>query len=425
MTAQMEMAEIRVAIIAPADGLDQPWIDNLRTTPGVEVVARVGALAPGIEAVEQLQPDVLIVDRPVDEIESTLHAVYPAAPRTLCVAVLPEQDLAALRRVIGAGGRDEMIKPLATAELVASLRQVVQMEAARREMAGVPGGPAERKATELGKVIVVMGAKGGVGATTVAANLAVALRQVSDDSVVLADFSLQFGDVAVLLNVWSKHSVHNLALHAQTLDDTLLERVLVTHNSGVRVLQAPADPEQAGDISSAQLAAIVGYLRTRFCYVVIDCWSFVDEITETLVGGVDRVVVVTTPEVPALKSTKLALDYFTRRGLPRERISLVLNRRRFFSSMKGIGIGPDDVEAHLGQKIQVEIPNDDLTMLYAANKGIPVVQGEGKSWIAQSIRKLAETISGKDVVTSAAQKEARASQAGGAQPRARRWFGWG
>ncbi|HSH82916.1 MAG TPA: hypothetical protein VLA19_30660, partial [Herpetosiphonaceae bacterium] len=129
---------IQVVVIAPPDGLDQPWIDGLGSERGIEVLARVAVLKRGIEAVEQLQPNVLVIDRDVEEIEDTLHEIYPIAPNTLCVAVQPSQDMAAIRRLIAAGARDVVAKPLQAKELAASMRQVVQMDAARRERAGLP-----------------------------------------------------------------------------------------------------------------------------------------------------------------------------------------------------------------------------------------------------------------------------------------------
>src|SRR5919202_1353801 len=80
MSAKANMPPIGVVVIAPVDGLDQDWIEALQSDPGIEFMAKVGLLKRGIEAVEQLQPDVLVIDRPGDEIEQTLHAVYPSAP---------------------------------------------------------------------------------------------------------------------------------------------------------------------------------------------------------------------------------------------------------------------------------------------------------------------------------------------------------
>ncbi|HEX6288172.1 MAG TPA: AAA family ATPase [Herpetosiphonaceae bacterium] len=393
--AQNQATVIRIVIIAPVDGLNQEWIETLQSDPSVHVQARIGVLQRGVETVQHLQPNVLLIDRSIEEIEETIQAVYAAAPETLCIAVLPQQDMAAVRRLVSAGARDILAKPLHARELIASIRQVVQMEDARRQRAGKPSMLARFEPRTSGsKVIVVMGPKGGVGSTTVATNLAVALRHVSGQDVVLADFSLQFGDVAVLLNLWSKHTLHDLAVHYTTLDDGLLERVLVPHESGIKVLLAPNEPELTADMSGKHIAAVVAALRGKFSYVVIDCWSFMDEITETLMTTADQVLLVTTPEVPALKNTKQALEYFTRHGVQRERVALVLNR---FPSVKGVTL--NDIQQHLKHPIQANLPSDGPAVTYAANKGVPVIQSHPQSWVAQSFLKLAAWVAGDKVQT--------------------------
>ncbi len=394
MFAKADRLPVRVVVIAPPDGQDQPWITGLESHAGVDVLARVGVLKHGIEVIEQLQPQLVIIDRTVKEIEEALHAVAMVASRALCIAMLPQQDMPSVRRLVAGGARDILIKPIGAKEVIASLQQVMQLEEARRERSGLPSLLVDHTGTKTGKVIALMGAKGGVGTTTVATNLAVALRQLTGKRVALADFSLQFGDVAVLLNVWSKHTVHDLAVHYQTLDETLLERVLMPHSSGVKVLQAPSDLRMAGEIGPKQIAAMVKLLRSHFDYVVMDCWSFVDEITETLLGNADQVLLVTTPDVPALKNTKQALDYFTGHGVQRDQMALVLNR---FPSIKGIKLS--DIQEHLRHPIQANLPSDGPTLAYAANEGIPVVQSHPQSWVAQSLLKLAAWVAGDAVKT--------------------------
>lgn len=392
--SQALVTQVRVVVVAPADGLDQEWISLLRSEPSVDLLACVGVLNRGIEAVAQLQPNVLIIDRSIEEMEETLNSMYAVAPQTLCFAVIPQQDMSTVRRLVAAGARDILIKPFQHQDLLTSLRQGVQMEETRRQRSGLPSLLTQRQHAQVGKVIVVMGAKGGVGTTTVATNLAVALKLVHGKEVALADFSLQFGDVAALLNLWSKHTLHDLAVHYQALDDRLLERVMMTHSSGVKVLQAPSEPELAADMSGEQVQAIIEMLRSRFAYVVVDCWSFLDEITETLMATADQVLLVTTPEVPALKNTKQALEYFTRHGMQRENVRLVLNR---FPSVKGVTL--QDIQQHLKHPIQANLPSDGPAVTYAANKGVPVVMSHPQSWVAQSFLRLAAWLAGDKVET--------------------------
>ncbi|WP_026370951.1 AAA family ATPase [Kallotenue papyrolyticum] len=394
MATHNRSSVIRVVVVAPAEAIDQEWIRALEADPEIALVASMGVLQRGIDAVREHQPHVLVIDRPLDQVEQLIQAAAAVAPQTLCVAILPQQDMAAVRRLVAAGARDILAKPLNQRELVASLRQVVQNEEHRRRRVGLPSLLAPVARPTNGKLVVVMGPKGGVGATTVATNLAVALRQVSGAEVALADVCLQFGDVAVLLNLWSRHTLHDLAVHHQNIDDALLDRVLVPHASGVRVLLAPGEPELTADIGAAQITAIIKALRQRFAFVVVDCWSVLDEVTETLINLADQVLLVTTPEVPALKDTKQALEYFQRHGVHREHIVLVLNR---FPSVKGVTL--QDIQQHLRHPIQANLPSDGPAVTYAANKGVPVLLSHPQSWVAQSFRKLAAWIAGDQVET--------------------------
>jgi len=396
-------------VIAPADGMDQEWIKELQREPDINLVARVGAHKRGAAAVAELRPHVLVIDRTVEEIEEVLNALYPVAPQTLCLGVLPGEDMASVRRLMAAGARDILFKPLTAKELMSSLRQVVEIESARRESAGLPPLLAERQATGAPKVILVRGAKGGAGTTTVATNLAVALKQATGSSVALVDFNMQFGDVAVLLNVRAKHTLEDLATHYQTLDASLLERVLAPHSSGIKVVQALSEPEQAGELSGEHASAIVDGLRAQFAYIVIDTWPFLDETTDTLMAAADQVLLVITPEVAALKNARQALEYWKRHGVPHDHVAVVLTR---FPGLKGITLKA--IEEHLRRPVQATIPDDYLSVTYAANRGVPLVQSYPDSWVAQSMRKLAAWVAGGNVQTI--------SQARPQAPR--RWLAW-
>jgi pilus assembly protein CpaE len=374
---------IRVIVITSPDQLDQEWINRLAREAEVERLDRVGSVAAGVLLARQNRPDLVIVDRDVEQTEAAIRQIFTQVPSALCIAVTPSADMTTLRRLVMAGARDVIGRPVHHSDLMNSIRSVVAAERDRSVRAASDG---ERR---LGRLIVVIAPKGGVGTTTIATNLAVALRQVTNTSVALADMGLQFGDVGVQLNIWSRHTLYDLVTHANELDDTLFEKVLQAHSSGIKALLAPHEPDAAGDISGEAMTAVLHGLLARHTYVVCDTWSFLDEVTETLLQKADDVLVVTTPEVPALRNTKSFLEHITRNELTRGRITLVLNR---FPSVNGIAL--QDVQKHLRYPVGANIPSEGQPITHSVNRGVPIVMAQPHSWASQSLLRLAAYVAG-------------------------------
>ncbi len=217
---------------------------------------------------------------------------------------------------------------------------------------------------------------------------------MSAGRVVLADFGLQFGDVGVHLNIWSKYTIQDLLAHVEDIDDAMLAPVLQQHSSGIHVLLAPTTPEIAGEITADQIDLLLDQLLARHTYVVADTWSFLDEVACSLLRRADEVVVVTTPEVPSLKNVKHFLEYTRQQSLVDGRITLVLNR---FPSVEGISL--QDVQQHLRYPVGANIPSEGRLVTHSVNRGIPVVISHPQSWVGQSILKLAGHIAGDHIST--------------------------
>lgn len=383
----------RIVVITAPERLDQEWVNRLADESDIESVERVGVLTAGIELVQQIRPDIVVVDRDVEQTEAGIRQIFTSVPGALCIALVAQSDVATLRRLVSAGARDVLGKPVQYGELIGSIRSMLATESDRRSRALVPGAD-EPGLQGRGKLVMITSPKGGVGTTTIATNVAVALRRMSGGRVVLADFGLQFGDVGVHLNLWSKHTLHDLLGSVDEIDDAMLGRVLQQHSSGVQVLLAPNDPEAAGEIAAEQLSTILDRLLERHSYVVADTWSFLDEVALSLLRRADEVLVVTTPEVPSLKNAKHFLEYVRQQELAQGHVTLVLNR---FPSVDGISL--QDVQQHLRYPVGANIPSEGQLITHSVNRGIPVVLSHPQSWAAQSLIKLAARIAGDKVST--------------------------
>jgi pilus assembly protein CpaE len=382
-------SRVRTVIFTAPERIDQEWISRLAAAPEIELLERVALVNQAGETARRLRPELAIIDRELGQAEICVRQILAAAPDAYCVVLLPDPDLPALRRLMAAGARDVLAAPAGSGELLAAARQA-RASSAERRSAKHAVAEAQR-----GRLIVVTAPKGGVGTTTVAANVAVALRQVAGAPVALVDCSLQFGDVGVHMNLRSKYSLLDLA-GASEIDDAMLSRVLCEHESGVQVLLAPAEPEAAAQVDGAPVGAVIAKLRARYSYVVVDTWSFLDEVTETLLRLADEVLLVATPELPTLRNTKRLIEYAQRHQLATGHVLIVLNR---FPSVEGISL--DDVQQHLRHPVAANIPSEGMAVTQSINRGIPLVISHPKGWAAQNILRLAARLAGDEVSTIA------------------------
>lgn len=379
----------RTLIVSAARPDQDEWLEKLLATRNIEVVEFVQDGAAAAEAARTHQPTLLIVEREASQAEAIIRQVTAVMPGILSIAMVPEPDVPTLRRLMAVGARDVLPAPASYSELIASIRQTITTEAERRSVEIVAPAQVGR-----GKLIVVIAPKGGVGATTLAANLALALRQETKQEVALADFSLQFGDVGVHLNLRSKYAINDLLATASEIEATMLKRVLSEHSSGVDVLLAPSEPESSAEVTGPVVEAILDHMLNQYAYVIADTWSFLDEITTTLLRRADEVLLVATPELPTLKNAKRFLEVAGRQSLINGRLSIVLNR---FPSIEGITL--DDVQRHLSHPVSANIPSEGQLVTHSINRGVPLVVSHPRSWAAQSILRLAGKLAGDDVET--------------------------
>src|SRR5688572_1348450 len=215
----------------------------------MEVAGTAGGGQEAVNMAKQHRPHVILMDinmPDMDGITATeiISNTVPESP-IIMMSVQGEQDY--LRRSMLAGAREFLVKPFSADELINSIRHVHELEKVRRARyapmqqaaAPAPGGPAAAAPGQpaRGKVISFFSPKGGVGRTTIATNLAVALHQVTEKPVVLVDGSLPFGDIAVILNMSPKaKTIADLIGSFESADSDVVESILVQHSTGIKVM---------------------------------------------------------------------------------------------------------------------------------------------------------------------------------------------
>ena len=185
--------------------------------------------------------------------------------------------------------RSYLCKPFSGDDLINTIIKTHDLEVRRREQTGYSRPSEEIKS----KVITVFSTKGGVGKTTLASNLAVSIARHSKKKVALVDLDLQFGDIAIMLNVTVKNTISDLIKEINQLDTDLMDEYLVTHFSGVRVLPAPIKPEYAEYITAGHVEKIIKTLKENYHYIIVDSSaSFHETVLASLDMSEDRKSVV-------------------------------------------------------------------------------------------------------------------------------------
>ncbi|WP_374967938.1 CpaE family protein [Terrabacter sp. BE26] len=278
--------------------------------------------------------------------------------------------------------------------LRSGIREVVQAddspalaEAVRRSRAltaqlhGHQAGGTSREA----KVVTVFSAKGGVGKTTLATNVAAYLAGMHSRTL-LIDLDLMFGDVAISLQLLPSSSIRDLVAMSGHLDREGLASVVTTHEaSGLHVLAAPDDPAEAERIPAALVAEILRVARAEYDYVVVDTPPSFTEHVLTAFDSSDLTLLIATLDIPAIKNLKVAINTLDTLGTAPEARCIVLNR-----SDAKVGLTADDVESALGASIAVSIPNS-VSVPAATNRGVAIILSEPRSTVSLAMRHLADT----------------------------------
>jgi pilus assembly protein CpaE len=247
-----------------------------------------------------------------------------------------------------------------------------------------------------GKIINVLGTKGGVGTTTVAINLAVSLTELEGSpSVVLVDLKPVFGEIAVNLNVEPTFSWLEVIKNITRLDATYLMSIITRHSSGVFVLPAPVEFTEDYMIYPQALATLLKLMRTMFDYIVIDSGQSLDENSWVVLKSTDSLVLVFVLNLPCIINLKRLLNTLTKQHYQdMEKVEIVVNRVH-----KNTDITIKDAEVSLQKKILCGIPNAYKLSMNAINEGKPLYSLAKGTEIWAKFRELASAISERAVIS--------------------------
>jgi pilus assembly protein CpaE len=387
----------------------------------IEIVGTAENGRQAIDSARRLQPDIVLMDINMPDMDgiTASQEIVRLAPASQVIMMSVQSEADYLRRSMLAGAVDFLTKPFTSEELSTSIHRVHEANRRRlpvpvsREPEGMPP-TAEARASRLsqeGKLLLVYSPKGGTGCSTVAANLAIAIAQTTSKKVALVDASLQFGDADVLLNLQGSQSIIEATKRIDELDSDLLSVLMSTHPSGIKVLAAPPSPVDFDTIGPEVYKKVLKHLQKTFDYIVLDTWSYLDD---TVLGAIDlaeRVLLLMTPEIPSIKSTKQFFEIAEALEFPLDRVDLILNK-----VYPRDGIRVEQIENSMKHKVRAQFDFEPQAIRKAVNEGTPVLVGQPNHPMSQGFLQLAE-----QEVALATPEPAEVAEAAVSQPdRARR-----
>jgi Flp pilus assembly protein, ATPase CpaE len=382
------MKRISVLIVDDISDTRESIRRLLQFEPHIEIIGEAANGSDALRLAKELKPNIVLLDVNMPEIDGlrTTELLTLRVPESAVIIMSVQGESGYIRRAMMAGAREYLVKPFSGSELASAIVNVSNIEKQKVEARSTHSAALSTEDNACnGQIISFFSTKGGVGKTTLAVNLAAQLGRSGKWRVLLIDLNLQFGDVAVFLNMMPKKTIADLT-QAGWLQYSDIQSYLLTHNSGMEVLIAPSRPEYAEYVTPEHINKILNEVKSYFDFIICDNSSSFDGISLANLDVTDQIWLVVTPDIPALKNIKLSLEVLE--GLNHtDKIRLILNR-----TGNEIGIQLNDIEKSLGFPITHNIPSDGNSLVTALNKGIPFVQLYPTSKSAEGIRKMVASL---------------------------------
>jgi pilus assembly protein CpaE len=384
-----------LAVAAMAVALDGAVIDQLVAALGSLIRLSPANSVPYREAepvawVERPRLVFVDFDRHQDRAVELGPKLMDMLPGVLLVAVSQRSEPDRIRTAMRGGYREYVVLP----DDIEPLRRCVQGLALESE------GDDENR----GRVVAMAGSKGGAGVSTILVNLAAELA--TGQRVLAMDMVYGMGDLAVLLDLKPSGGMAELLRNFGRLDDRVLEACTTTHSSQVLVLPQPEDAQTYEPPPVDAVLRMLHVAARSFPVVLVDCGTGVEEQALTTIATADLVLLVTTPEVPALRNAWRRLRLFDRLGVERDRVRLVLNRWS-----RGSPVPRKDIEHNLGMPVFAALSDDPKLLYSAVNYGRLLGEAGKRATLTREVADLAHRLFAEGTPEDVAPK--------------RSLFGWG
>jgi pilus assembly protein CpaE len=341
-------------------------------------------LRGGLALARQIRPDILVLELDRRGQEETLAAgaqYRMEHPDGSLFLTTDQVDSDILLRAMRIGAQDVLRRPFDRSALGAAIERVASLKARKH---GSSAGHT---------VVTVFSNKGGLGCSTIATNLALALKHLSGGEVGLADLDHQSGDIAFLMGLTPTRSIADV-VDATRLDSASLQDALAKHPSGVRVLPQPEQLDRAEGVEPGTLGGVLETMSAMFDYVVVDAPHGFSDTALEIFDRSSTVLLVTELSLPSARAARRALEVFQRLNylVTPDRVRPVVNR---FVEPGPVSIA--QFEETLGIPVAARIANDYAAVSKAINLGRPLFQDAPESRATRDLVALARRLAGSVV----------------------------
>jgi pilus assembly protein CpaE len=360
--AEDRRAEVKTAL----DALGDPPLEIIEAAPGATAPTNGGP-----------PPDVTMVLFNGGNEEASLNYLQQqseGSPRPILFALVHERSPVLMRRILRAGADELLFLPMDAGD---ATRALLKISETRRR--------AERQAG--GVIIALVSTVGGVGVTSLTANMGLALRYTLNKRVAVVDLDLQTGGLAVFLNLEPERTIMQLCESERKLDSIQLEAALTKHPSGIWLLAAPKRIEDSELVSDKNIGPILELMRQLFDYIIVDCGGYIDENAVAVWERSDQVFYLLDQSIAAARCAWRFLDLFGRLGLSGVEPSFILSRY-----LPHHPISEEQITHTLGRSIYAKVPRDEKLLERIQLRAQDLWQVGPGSPLARSIEELAKKL---------------------------------
>jgi len=387
---------LRVLIVSRDRVLEDEFNSALLSVPDRQaVVSIVDAHRDALDAVRRRHTDFVLIDIDGDigEIAGLTRDLLELAPGAIVVGAFRgdrsdagRSDATTVIELLRVRMRDFIRRPVSGTELRAVLDRLLSRAA-------------EAPMGDQGRVAAFLSSKGGVGKSVLAVNVACGLARLHPDDVLLIDTSLQVGACAFMLDLKPVTSIADAVRERDRLDRTLLRHLTLKHESGLRLLAAPADALEGAEVDDEAIGRIMNLARRSFRHVIVDTFPAIDSVLMTILDLSDLAFVVTQSLAPTIAGVARLLPVLEGLGVSATRQRLVLNHnyRPFLGDLR-----PSDIADRLQRTIDYVVPYDQR-VLVSMNTGTPQIL-QARSWhrFGRAINEIVNDLDGSVVGSRAA-----------------------